>query len=219
MAVLLVPVAQAGQLAAACGAVGIAGRVLPTAQIGPAPCLVVLDEPSVSSLAAQRLSRILGRAAVILLRRAGTHLEAERWEGGQLVDTPPAGLLVQGLPDLVSSVLVGGIEPAAVPGAVEIRPGRLTGATGLTGAIRAGAGSGGYLDAERVARRRRLDELSSWVVVAVLALLAVTETARALTADGSWLVVAVAVVVAVLVGLRARRLGRRTAPGASDPSS
>ncbi len=206
--------AQVGRLAAACGAVGIAGRVVPTAQGGaPAPCLVVLDDPGTSTTAAQRLSRILGRAAVILLRQAGGQLEAERWQRGRLVDTPPAGLLVQGLPDLVSSVLVGGVEPQAVPGSVEITPGRLTGARGV------GRQAGGYLDAERVARRRRLDELSSWVVVAVLSLLAVTEIVRALSSDGSWLVVAVAVVVAALVGVRARRLGRRTAPERADPPS
>lgn len=215
LAVLVVPVAQAARLAAACGAVGIAGHVVPTGQGGaPAPCLVVLDDPGASTTAAQRLSRILGRAAVIVLRRADGQLEAERWEMGRLGDAPPAGLLVQGLPDLVSSVLVGGVEPETVPGAVEIKPGLLAGAMGL------GAGSGGYLDAERVARRRRLDRLSSWVVVAVLMLLAVTETVRVLTAGGgSWLVVAVAVVVAALVGLRAWRLGGRAAADPSDPHS
>lgn len=150
---------------------------------------------------------------MLVLRRTDGQLEAERWQRGRLVDTPAAGLLVHGLPDLVSSVLVGGAGPETVPGVVEIRPGRLASAAGL------GASASGYLDAERATRRQRLDRLSSWVVVAVLGLLAATETARALTADGSWVVVVVAVVVAGTVGLRALRLGRRTVPDRSPPPS
>ncbi len=206
------PVPAPGALAAACGAVGVSGLVLPTDDSGRAPCIVVLDEPGTSGVAAGRLSRVLGRAAVIELVRTEERLEAVRWERGRVVDRPPAGLLVQGLPDLVTSVLVGGVDPSGRPDAVVTGRGRGPSGAGRGGVIR------GYLDGDRVARRRRMDRWASWVLVVVLALLALTESLRAVTADGSWVVVALASVVALGVGLRAARL-RDTAEDRPPSSS
>ncbi len=206
------PVPAPGPLAAACAAVGVRGHVLPTDDTGRSPCVVALDDPASSSTAARRLSRVLGRAPVIVLVRTEERLEAVRWERGQEVDRPPAGLLVQGLPDLVTSVLVGGVDASSHPDAVATGRGRARSGPGTS------AGGAPYLDSDRVAWRRRIDRWASWVVVAVLALLALTEALRAATADGSWVVVALAAVVALGVGLRAARLGGTADDRPSPPS-
>ncbi len=169
--------------------------------------------------AAPRLSRVLGRRAPLLvLTRADGRLQAQRWKGGALLDTPAAGLLAQTLPDAVTDLLVGSGAAAAAPGAVEIgvlaRP---------TGAPSEGSpASGGVPDEVRVARRRAVDRVGGWVVGVLALVWALFEAGQAVAGRGSWAAATLAAlvgVVMVVVALRAGRGGASARDGAPGPGS
>jgi hypothetical protein len=219
-----VPVPDARRLARACAGLGLRGHVVPTptgAVVVPDAALLAGSGEAGSALdeAAPRLSRVLGRRAPLLvLTRADGRLEAQRWQGGALVDTPAAGLLAQTLPDAVTDLLVGSGRAADAPGAVEIgvraRP---------TGAQPEGSqASGGVPDGVRVARRRTVDRVGGWVVGVLALVWALFEATQAVAGRGSWVAAALAAlvgVVMVLVALRAGRGGAPTGDGAPGPGS
>ena len=200
---LVVPSPDPVRLARACAGLGADGHVVPADGI----CVVVLDDAVDVDAVVPRLSRVLGRAPVLLLRSGGGRVEARRWTRGAVTDAPQAGLLVATLPDVVSSLLVGALDPAQAPGSVR---------TGLRPKpVDAGAG-GPPPDPGRPARRRRTDRAAAAVVAVVALLLAAVEGARAATADGSWTVVVLALLVAVGMGVLAVRLRPRATASPED---
>jgi hypothetical protein len=78
----------------------------------------VLRPGTDAAVAVADLSRVLRQAGVLLLVRQAGQITAERWRGGALQDTPPAGLLLSGLPDVLESLLLGSAPASALPGAV-----------------------------------------------------------------------------------------------------
>lgn len=210
---LVVPTPDPVRLARACGGLGADGQVVP-ADVG---CVVVLAPAVDADAVLPRLSRVLGRAPVLLLRSDGGQVQAQRWERGALADVPQAGLVVSTLPEVVHALLVGTLEAADVPGSVRtgLRP-QPAGPVGPTGP----AGTAGTaFDPGRPARRRRTDRAAAVAVAVVAALLAVVEGSRAATADGSWAVVVLSVAVAVGMGLLAVRLRPRPESASLDPDA
>jgi hypothetical protein len=207
-------VPDARRLARACAGLGLRGHVVPTATgavvvpdaellAGSGSAGSVLDE------AAPRLSRVLGRRAPLLvLTRSDGRLQAQRWQGGALVDTPAAGLLAQSLPDAVTDLLVGSGEAADAPGAVEI---------GVLARPSGPEPSGGVPDGVRLARRRTVDRVGGWVVGVLALLWALFEATQAVAGRGSWTVVALAGLVGVVMVLVAMRAGRRGGPTGDGP--
>ena len=206
---LVVPSPDPVRLARACAGLGAQGHVVPTG----AGCVVVLDPAVDVDAALPRLSRVLGRAPVLLLRSDGGQVEAQRWARGVPADVPQAGLVVSALPDVVHALLVGSTDAADLPGSV--RTGLRPRPTALTGPA---------VDPGRAARRRRSDRVAAVVVAVAAALLVVVEAVRVATADGSRTVVVLAALVAVGMGvlaLRLRPLPERPVPppaGAEEPS-
>ncbi len=199
--VLVVPSPDPTRLARACAGLGVRGLVVPTG----AGCAVLLDGDDATAVS--RLSRVLGRAPLLLLVRTDGQVGAERWVRGSLASTPRAGLLLASLPDAVTDLLVGTGDTTAVHGAVPIAP------------HAAGAGPDGpAYDPGRPERRRRADRVSAVAVAVVALLLAVVEGARAATSDGSWVAVGLALlVVAAMAVLAARRAPARAREGAARP--
>ncbi len=203
--VLVVPSPDPVRLARACAGLGVRGHVVPAG----GACAVVLDPESDHATAVPRLSRVLGRAPVLLLLRTDGQIGAERWTRGALADAPPAGLLLASLPDVVSTLLVGVGDAAEAEGAVRI-------------ALRPGTPSsrdGPEHDPGRPARRRRADRVVAVAVaVAVVAVLfALVEGVRAASADGSWLAVGLALFLAAGTTVLAVRRGGHDAT--SEPAS
>ncbi len=203
---LVVPTPDPTRLARACAGLGADGHVVPADGV----CVVVLDPAVDADAAVPRLSRVLGRAPVLLLRSDGGQVEARRWVRGALAEAPQPGLLVSTLPDVVHALLVGSTDPADVPGAVR------------TGLRPTPSGPGGPAwEPGRAARRRRTDRAAAVVVAVVAALLAVVEGVRAATADGSWVVAVVAALVALGMVVWAVRLRPRAdvPPDGAGPSA
>lgn len=208
---------DARRLARAAAGLGLRGHVVPTSTgsvVVPDAALLAGSgtEGSVLDEAAPRLSRVLGRRApVLVLTRADGRLQAQRWQGGALADTPAAGLLAQSLPDAVTDLLVGSGDPAQVPGAVEI---------GVLSRSSGPQPSAGVPDDVRAARRRRVDLVGGWVVGVLALLWALFEAAQALTGRGSWVVVALALAVLALMVVVVVRASRRgAATGAGRPTA
>jgi hypothetical protein len=75
--------------------------------------------PHVDGAAAvQALSRVLGRADVLLLVKDEGQVVAERWRAGALQDAPSPGLLLSGLPAAVERLLLSNEPVSAEPGAM-----------------------------------------------------------------------------------------------------
>ena len=203
---LVVPSPDPVRLARACAGLGADGHVVPADGV----CVVVLDDAVDAAAVVPRLSRVLGRAPVLLLRSGGGRVEAERWTRGALTDAPQPGLLVATLPDVVSGLLVGAVAPAHVPGSVR------TGLRPRPVDDRAGSPA---LDPVRPARRRRTDRVAAALVAVVALLLAAVEGARAATADGSWTVVVLALLVATGMAALVVRLRPRPIPSPADSST
>lgn len=201
--VLVVPSPDPVRLARACAGLGVRGHVVPAG----GACAVVLDPTGDHTTAAPRISRVLGRAPVLLLLRTDGQVAAERWTRGALADAPAAGLLLASLPDVVSTLLVGAADAADAEGAVRIalRPG--------TPSSRRGAAH----DPSRPARRRRADRVAAVAVAVVCVLFALVEGVRAASADGSWLAVGLALLVAAGAAVLAVRRGGHD--GSSPPAS
>ncbi|HEX5533708.1 MAG TPA: hypothetical protein VFX33_08205 [Actinomycetales bacterium] len=89
--------------------------VVPVPGAGVAAVLLPGTDPAA---AVADLSRVLRQAGVLLLVREQGQVRAERWRGGALQDTPPAGLLLSGLPDVLESLLLGGARATEYPGVV-----------------------------------------------------------------------------------------------------
>ena len=112
------------------------------------------------------------------------------------------------LPDVVSGLLVGAVDPAQAPGSVR------TGLRPRPVDDRAGSPA---LDPGRPARRRSTDRVAASLVAVVALLLAAAEGTRAATADGSWTVVVLALLVATGMAALAVRLRPRPAASPTDP--
>jgi hypothetical protein len=113
--VLVAPVADAARFAAVCAALRLDVDAVPVEAAGVAAVL----HPHVDGAAAVRaLSRVLGRAEVLLLVRTEGQVVAERWRAGALQDAPAPGLLLSGLPGAVERLVLGDGPALAEPGAV-----------------------------------------------------------------------------------------------------
>ncbi|MFP5345531.1 MAG: hypothetical protein ACLGIA_00655 [Actinomycetes bacterium] len=71
-----------------------------------------------AALTVQSLSRLLGQADVLLLRRRAGQVEVERWRANALQDAPAPGLVLSALPEQVERLLLTDTAPAELPGAV-----------------------------------------------------------------------------------------------------
>lgn len=198
-AVVLVPVAEADRLAAMCTLARVQATVAPVADVG---CAVVPTDATSGEDAAQRLSRLLGRADVLLLTSSEGQVEAERWRAGALADAPAPGLVLASLPDTVERLLLGS-DPAGLAGAVSTR-----GMSRLAAARAAVAGS--PAEAAWTARARRWERGTSLVVLALLAALVVLQVALTAAGQGSPVILGVALAALGLVGVR--ELRRRRSP-------
>ncbi len=70
------------------------------------------------TLPVQSLSRLLGQADVLLLRRQAGQIEVERWRANALQDAPAPGLVLSALPEQVERLLLTDTPPGELPGAV-----------------------------------------------------------------------------------------------------
>jgi hypothetical protein len=199
VALLVVPVPDAGRLAAACALVRVDATVVPLEGAGSA---VVLDDPQTGEDAGQRLSRVLGQADVVLLTRREGQVTARGWRAGAITEAQAPGLVLFHLPDLAEKLLMG--APAGEqPGAVSSR------GMSRMSAARA-AVSGSPAEAAWTARVQRWDRVATLVVLVLVAGFAILEGTRLSAGDGSALALALAVAVSLLLGVRALR--QRRAP-------
>jgi hypothetical protein len=182
-----------------CVLVRVAATVVPLGDVGSA---VVPADSEGGDAAAERLSRMLGRADVLLLTRRDEAVEAQRWRGGALADSPAPGLVVASLPETAERLLLGAAAEE-VPGAVSTR-----GMSRLAAARTAVAGS--PAEAAWTARARRWDRVSSLLVLGLLAALVVLQVALTATGQGSPVVLGIALAALGLVGVR--ELRRRRGP-------
>lgn len=112
--VLVAPVADAARFAAVCAALRLDVDAVPVEGAG---IVAVLHPNSDGRAAVQALSRVLGRADVLLLVRREGQVVAERWRAGALQDAPAAGLLLSGLPAAVERLVLSDEPASAEPGA------------------------------------------------------------------------------------------------------
>ncbi|GAB2683483.1 hypothetical protein [Thalassiella azotivora] len=182
------PVAHATAVAGACSTIRVDGTAVP---VGDAGVAVVLGRGVDPSVAARDLSRLLGRAELIVLWRDEHQVAAERWRGGALQDAPAPVLVLSALPDEVERLLLSTAPPDAEPGAVAVADVPRTAALRSAMALqRAGA------DPATVRRVRRLELVTSGLVgLAALLLLVVELTRVAGGGGGSWVLVVVTALV------------------------
>lgn len=138
--------------------------------------------------AANRLSRVLGRADVIALSHAGGQVTAQRWQRGAVRETPSPGLVLARMPDVVEQLLMGA-DPATADGAVS--------SAGMprVAATRSAIGGGGP-------RFRRWDRASTALLLVAALVLATLETPRAIAGAGSWVVVVLSLLVVAWTAVR-----------------
>ena len=103
------------RMATVCAALRIDADVVPAAGVGS---VVVLGPEADPATAVQILSRFLRRADVLLLVRSQGQVQAERWRGGVLHDSPAPGLLLAGLPSAVEDLLLSNAPASELDGAV-----------------------------------------------------------------------------------------------------
>jgi len=180
-----------------CTLARVQATVVPVGDIG---CAVVPTDARFGQDAAQRLSRLLGRADVLLLTRREGQVEAERWRAGALADAPAPGLVLASLPDPVERLLLGEL-PGDAPGAVSTQ-----GMSRLAAARTAVAGS--PAEAAWTDRARRWERSMSLVVLALLAALVVLQLALTATGQGSPVILGVALAALGLFGVRELRRRR-----------
>lgn len=199
---LVVPVTDADRLAAACSLVRVPATVVPLEGAGAA---VVPDDAAAGSDAAQRLSRVIGQADVMLFVRRGDHVDAERWRAGALAETPAAGMALACLPDAAEKLVLApaGSADGELPGAVSSR-----GLSRFAAARTALAGS--PAEAAWAAKVQRWDRVASLVVLALLTALVLLEAVRTAGGAGSPVVLGLALGLLLLLGFREYR--RRRAP-------
>ncbi len=100
--------------------IGAAGHLVPQ----PGCLLLVLGDGDDPGEATRLVSRAFGsRSPVLAVRLHEGYLSVQRWQRGHLVDAPPAGLVADHLPQVVTPILAGTLDPATLPGAVQVRPG------------------------------------------------------------------------------------------------
>lgn len=176
---------DAARLASACALVGVDAHVVPLEKAGSA----VVPVPGADATeAAARLSRVLGRADILALQHADGQVRAQRWQRGAVRETPPAGLAMARVPDVVERLLLGGDDPSGVEGAVS--------SVGLPRVAAARTTLGG------AARFQRWDRISTVVLLVVALVLAAVESPRALAGNGSWVVVVGSLLLVVWTAVR-----------------
>ncbi|HZI98215.1 MAG TPA: hypothetical protein VFD41_11900 [Actinomycetales bacterium] len=179
-------VPDAGRMAAACAMVGVDAHVVPLER---GSAVVPVDD---AGEAAVRISRVLGRAEVLVLRHDDAQVVAERWQRGAVRDRPAPGVVMAGMPDVVERLLLGA-DPADVEGAVS--------SVGIPRGAAARETMSGF-----GSRLQRWDRPSTLVIGVAALLLGIAETPRALEGTGSWVVVVLSLLV---VAWTAARLLRR----------
>lgn len=125
-ALLMLPGVKPSAIALIARLLGTSGHVVPQ----PGLLLLVLPPGADPGPLTEQLSRgFKGKSDVLQVRMDGGYLAVERWRDGVLVETPPAGLIAQSLPDEVPLVLSGHKDPATLPGAKPFGSARSSGAT------------------------------------------------------------------------------------------
>ena len=100
--------------------IGATGHLVPQ----PGCLLLVLGEGDDPTEATRLVSRAFGsRSPVLGVRLHEGYLSVQRWQRGELVDSPPPGLVADQLPDVVTPILAGTLDPVSLPGAVQVQPG------------------------------------------------------------------------------------------------
>ncbi len=100
--------------------IGAAGHLVPQ----PGCLLLVFGDGEDPAEATRLVSRAFGsRSPVLGVRLHEGYLSVQRWQRGELVDSPPAGLVADQLPDVITPILAGALDPASLPGAVAVQPG------------------------------------------------------------------------------------------------
>lgn len=115
-AVVLTQAAAPDALAAACAMSSAAVDVVPT-EIG-AVAVCRSTEPGEPERVAMALSRLLAGTPVVLVTHRDGTMKARRWQEGQEGEELAPGLVLDGAPDVVESVLLGRSAAADHPGVV-----------------------------------------------------------------------------------------------------
>lgn len=198
--VVVTPFGQAPQLAATLSLLSLPAIVVPA---GGRSVVVPVGDTTAEAVA-RHLSRAVGEVPVYVLRRTDTGVVAEEWTGGVGRDYPGAGLVLSGLPDHVTGLVLGRAEATELPGALDSRT--LSRRQALT--LQLGAGR------LQVAQRR----LRWGLVAGVFGVLTVVVAVRAAAGSGSWWLVALGVVLTALGVVRAVRTGRADSPSGPQVS-
>lgn len=136
-AVVLTQVAAAAHLAAACALGKVEVDAVPTPIGAVAVCR--RTGPGEPEGVAQAISRLVPRSAAVLLVQRDGQISASRWVGGQRVEAPAAGLLLDGAPPQVERLLLGEVEAGDLPDVVtSVGMSRWRATRTLAGAARAG---------------------------------------------------------------------------------
>lgn len=198
--VVVTPVGRATQLAGTLALLGMPAVVVPAG----GRTVVSPVEDTVADDVARHLSRALGDAPVYTLRRTGSGVAAVEWRGGSGTDYPGAGLVLDGLPEHVTRLVLGRADAVSLPGALDSR----TLSRRQAVALRVGA------DPAQAAQSR-----TRWLIVAgVFAVLTVVVTVRAVGGSASWWLVGLGAGFTALGALGALVAGRSAdAPRRENP--
>jgi hypothetical protein len=111
---VVLPVADASRAADLCSLAAVDAGCVAVPGVGT---VVVPVDAAGARDGAERLSRLLRGAEVVLLQAAEDRVSAQRWHGGTREEDPVAGLLLATWPDDVQRLLLGRLSPGEVSGA------------------------------------------------------------------------------------------------------
>ena len=183
-------------MAAACALVRVDATVVPLGSSGAA---VVPADVDAAEADAERLSRALGQAELVLLQRREDRVEGSRWQAGTREDLRAPGAALAGLPSEAERLVLG--TPASeIDGHISTR-GMSRVAAARTAMAGTPAEAAWLAKADRWSRVLRVGLLVLLVVVAAWQLL------LAGRGEGSWVVLGISLALLGLIG--AQRLRRR----------
>ena len=168
--------------------------------LGSAAAAVVPQDVDAAEDDAQRLSRALGQAELVLLERREDRVEGSRWQAGTREDLPAPGAALAALPDDAERLVLG--APA----------GQFEGHVSTRGISRVAAArtamAGTPAEAAWIAKAERWSRVARVAVLVLLVVVAASQLVLSARGEGSWIVLGLALALLGLIGVhRLRRRG------------
>lgn len=115
---IVTPLGETKQLAAACKLNNINGHVVPVGDFSA----IVQDASTLaeSNSAAETISKLVGKHEVLLLSRADEHIDAGHYRNGLRESDVPAGLALNNLPDMAEKLLLDQQNPHTAEGSIDV---------------------------------------------------------------------------------------------------